>query len=255
MVTSAIDWINQQLANYQADEFGWYLDKQTGYVWFNYRLGESTSYASYRDWFNSLDISCRSAVAQTIEQVQDDRQARYCQFSHNDDCWFRMRVNMVDDAPGDGVLHGDVVCLNRPSDNSDQLLMQSGNGLLSCPMFRSFFIQAVQNNTIHEEPMVLMSLYVDDQSESDRLETVAQVLRDTLRRRDLVGYFRQQELLVLLNGVTAGNAQIVANKILEHLSADEVLDGVTLGWANFPSDGDNVDTLLEQRYIHQLPKN
>ncbi|MFM2477827.1 GGDEF domain-containing protein [Celerinatantimonas sp. MCCC 1A17872] len=252
MSTSIGEWACQQMMAPTTDDLRWYYEPLSQRVWFNYRDGDGCRCLTYAAWLKSLDMSCRSAVAQTVEQVHDDKLTRCCHFSHDDDCWYRMQVEEQVVEPFEQVLiSGTLTCLSRQSGIGDQLYLQSDSGLLSCPMFRSFLIQALQSNAHNGESLVLMAVYIRDMKSGERRDEVATVLRRDLRRTDLIGLFRQQELLVLLNGVSGEGANRIADKLSASLS-HESLPATTIGWAVFPQDGENVDTLIERRYQSQL---
>ncbi|CAG9297790.1 GGDEF domain-containing protein [Celerinatantimonas diazotrophica] len=253
MSTSIGEWACQQMMTPTTDDLRWYYDPVSQRVWFNYRDGDGCRCLNYSAWLNSLDMSCRLAVNQTVEQVLADKMTRNCHLSHDDDCWYRMQVSEQTVEPFDqALISGVLTCLSRQSGVGDQLYLQSDSGVLSCPMFRSFLIQALQSNTHHGEPLVLMAVYIRDIKGADRRDEVARKLRKDMRRTDLVGFFRQQELLVLLNGVSAQGASCIAEKLSASLT-DGILPATTIGWAVFPQDGENVDTLIERRYLRQLP--
>lgn len=252
MSTSIGEWACQQMMAPSTDDLRWYYDPVSQRVWFNYRDGDGCRCLNYAAWLKSLDMSCRLAVTQTVEQVLEDKLIRCCHLSHDDDCWYRMQVVAQTVEPFEQVvISGTLICLSRQSGTGDQLYLQSDSRVLSCPTFRSFLIQALQSNAHHSESLVLMAVYIRDMKGAERRNEVASVLCRDLRRTDLVGLFRQQELLVLLNGVSDQGASRIAEKLSVSLT-DESLPATTIGWAVFPQDGENVDTLIERRYKRQI---
>jgi diguanylate cyclase (GGDEF)-like protein len=84
------------------------------------------------------------------------------------------------------------------------------------------------------------------------LVTVATRLREAVRLTDVVARYGGDEFVVLLKGVTASEDVIAAeNKIRQIVEKPVTLDhgvaqvGVSIGWAMFPEDGDDVDALLK----------
>ncbi|MFM2484604.1 GGDEF domain-containing protein [Celerinatantimonas yamalensis] len=251
MSASSQKWVCQQLMGPLQHELRWYCDPQSQRVWFNYRDEENCRCTLLPHWLQSLDASCRGAVQQIVAQVSGDHQSKCCHFCHDDDRWFRMDLSYAYQPQiNQELLCGELICLTQNADTSDQLFLKNELGLLNCPTFRSFLIQALQSNAHNGEPLVLMALHLEDKTQVSR-EQLAGQLRHQLRRSDLIGLFRQQEVLVLLNGVNEQGAIRIAEKLTtvarQMLVATDGI-GLTIGWALYPQDGDNVDTLIERRF-------
>jgi diguanylate cyclase (GGDEF)-like protein/PAS domain S-box-containing protein len=84
------------------------------------------------------------------------------------------------------------------------------------------------------------------------LEQVADRLREVVRTSDTVARLGGDEFAILLPGMSADDAMVVANKVLEALRAPLKLEGQAIaiggsvGVAVYPTHGDDVNTLLRR---------
>ncbi|MBV5271188.1 MAG: GGDEF domain-containing protein, partial [Afipia sp.] len=83
------------------------------------------------------------------------------------------------------------------------------------------------------------------------LQTVARRIAACLRKEDTIGRQGGDEFIVLLNSLGGpGDAAVVAQKILDHLSAPLAIGGqdlhthASIGIALYPEDGADVESLL-----------
>ena len=84
------------------------------------------------------------------------------------------------------------------------------------------------------------------------LKQVAKRLREVVRGSDIVARFGGDEFVVLLKDVSSMRDVVAAEEKIRHaveqpipLARDEVRVGASLGWAIFPQDGEDPDSLLK----------
>lgn len=249
-------WNDLQLAGQLPTGPLWLLDRQSKRVCFNYRSEPlAWQQQSLSDWLYSLDASCRLAVRDTIERVSlGHEHSLRCYFCHDDECWYRLNFAELEHN-GMLLLYGYVSSMRGDATVPDMLHAKTEIGALSCPDFRTLLIQALRSNALNGEPLTLLSLRIDPASPFSR-EQLAEVLSQKMRRSDQLGLFRQHELLILLNGAISKEhisqiAQKVAQSSME-LAQNDGERWLKIGWVYYPSQGENVDTLLERRYSQRF---
>lgn len=247
------EWIDKQLTGQLQNASLWYWDAQSDDVWYNF-ADDAGSYhrCSFSKWLGTLDVSCRLAVRETVERVYREHIPQFCHFGH-EDYWYRMRVNLHD-VEGLLLVGGEVKPFSQHANAREEILPLSESGLLSCPMFRTLLIQAVRTNANHGEPLVLMTICLKNSIDVTR-DDLAQHLQLQLRRTDLMGLFRENELLVLLNNTADEAAARIAEKLFKcasSLSDEPVSNWLKIGWVYYPQQGENVDTLLKKRFTQVL---
>ncbi|MFM2483090.1 hypothetical protein [Celerinatantimonas sp. YJH-8] len=248
-------WNDLQLAGQLPGGPLWLLELQTSQVWFNYRDESGVFHqTSLTDWLYSLDASCRLAVRDTIQRIQVGHQPSLrCHFSHDDECWYRMNLCEME-FQGQLLLYGSITSLSLSATVRENFLPQTDTGALSCPNFRTLLIQALRANAVNGEPLTLMSMGIDPAAKISR-EMLASSLQKKMRRSDLMGMFRDQELLILLHGASPEVVPQIAEKLRSYakdLATIPVENWLDIGWVYYPLQGDNVDTLLEKRYTQRL---
>lgn len=141
--------------------------------------------------------------------------------------------------------------------------LDSLTGLPNRPLFYGRLSQSVAMARRLNKKLALLFLDLDDFKQvNDKfghdtgdglLQEVAERLRQNIRGEDTVARIGGDEFIIILSNIShAGNAALVASKIILSLSEPFVvhentcLIGVSIGISIFPDDSDEMETLVTQ---------
>jgi GGDEF domain-containing protein len=209
------------------------------------------------DWLNSLDPSCRVAASDKLFRAAHLKSSQICNLCHDNGTWVKFELALLELGEFELVC-AQVSPLQREAAIPEPSLQDAESGLMSAELFRELLLHALRLSQRNHEPFVLLSVLFDnhlDGSVQPLVPLLADVMRQRLRRSDSVGRLNHEELLVLLYGAGPQVAQSIAYKLqqaIENSLCHYPHQPVKIGWAYYPWQGEDVDTLLAHRFEHHL---
>lgn len=270
-----------KLALSGADEGTWDLDILTGRLNFDSQWGEMLGYTSEKErpyyldeWSALIHSEDRDRVLKAMHDHvagwTSEYKAEYRIRSRSGGWkWFAGHGRAVHRDPEGKALRivgvtRDITLKKQTEERIWRLAhSDSLTGLPNRPLFYERLSQSVAMARRHDKKLALLFLDLDGFKQvndkfghdtgDELLQEVAERLRQHIRGEDIVARTGGDEFIFILNDIShAGNAAIVANKIIRSLTEPFVMHGNTcliggsIGISIFPDDSDEMETLVTQ---------